>query len=281
MKFIVATSGGVDSMVLLDMMVRHFGAASIVVAHFDHGIRKESHEDAQFVRTQAALYGCTFELGHGELGASASEEKARKYRYAFLHGLSVKYTATLVVAHHLDDLVETVALQLMRGTGWRGLTPFGQFVVRPLLRMTKQQLISYAERHGIDWHEDATNSGLKYARNRIRPAVSKLPLDSKLQVAALATRQWEIRREVEAEVAKLVPGPQFSRYFFIMLDTAVREELLRHIVRGRLTRPQLARLGLAVCVAKAGTIYHAGSGVKIHFTTRQFTVELVELKEDS
>lgn len=277
MKFVVAVSGGVDSVVLLDMLVDKHGADSLVVAHFDHGVRSESGSDADFVRALAERYGCRLELRQEKLGAGASEALARERRYAFLHEVSEKWGAPLVTAHHLDDLVETVALHLQRGTGWRGLTPFGQSIERPLLLLEKTELLAYAQRRGLQWREDETNASTVYARNRIRPAVAKLPLETKREIAALYARQWELRYELEREVQQLLPeGMQQQRYFFIMSPPAARDELLRVITDGRLTRPQRNRLAHAVAVARPHTRYQAGSGVEIVFTSTQFTVKLLK-----
>lgn len=87
MKYVVAVSGGVDSVVLLDMLVKT-GEHELVVAHFDHGIRNESTDDANFVAGLAAQYGLPFKVTQGHLGSAASEELARNKRYEFLKGLA-------------------------------------------------------------------------------------------------------------------------------------------------------------------------------------------------
>ena len=104
MKRVVAVSGGVDSVVLLDMLADE--GVNIVVAHFDHGIRPDSAADAWFVKALAARYGVEYIGKREELGADASEELARERRYAFLHEVAQKHHAKLVTAHHLDDLIE-------------------------------------------------------------------------------------------------------------------------------------------------------------------------------
>ena len=282
MKYVVAVSGGVDSVVLLDMLVKEYGPASLVVAHFDHGIRAHSSDDAIFVQRLAGVYGCTYVSERVELGDEASEQLAREYRYAFLDKVTRMYPGTiLATAHHLDDLVETVALQLIRGTGWRGLTPFGApGVERPLLSLEKEDILLYAEEHGLEWREDETNTSMKYARNRIRPQVARLPLDVKRQIHALYSAQWGVRMAVRREAEQLA-GREGScgRHVIIMATPSVRRELLRYVTRGRLTRPQLDRLAIAVCVARANTVFQAGSGVKVHFTTRTFEVELIKLEK--
>ena len=276
MNKVVAVSGGVDSVVLLDMLVGKHGASTIIVAHFDHGIRPSSSADAVFVQELAHRYGCIYEGAREELGVSASEERARDSRYRFLHSVALMYDAQLVTAHHLDDLVETVVLQNIRGTGWRGLTPFGQDIERPLLDMTKEDILDYARAHRLAWREDETNQTLLYARNRIRPAVGALPIDTKRQIHALYTQQWAIRADIDQEVAKLLETRTSERYFFIMTPPSEREELLRALTAGRLTRPQLTRLAHAICVAKPRSAYQAGAGIEVHFTTRTFSVKLIK-----
>ena len=112
---LVAVSGGVDSVVLLDMLAR--SEDRLVVAHVDHGIREESSEDAQFVEGLAHQYQVPFVSTRLELGLEASEDTARRARYAFLEAEAAKRGAVIVTAHHLDDVVGSVAINLIRGTG--------------------------------------------------------------------------------------------------------------------------------------------------------------------
>ena len=116
MSKILAVSGGIDSMVMLDI----FKDEDVVVAHFDHGTRPSSLNDATFVRNQAAKYQKVFQAARGELGEGASEDAARKARYQFLHDIARQYQpAEIYTAHHLDDLIESIIINIMRGTGWR------------------------------------------------------------------------------------------------------------------------------------------------------------------
>ena len=135
MRYVVAVSGGVDSVVLLHQMVQD-GGSELVVAHFDHGIREDSDLDAQFVRELAQSYRLPCEVRREELGSGASEELARNRRYAFLREVAKKHRATIVTAHHMNDIPETIAINLTRGTGWRGLAVLGSDVHRPLLHMS-------------------------------------------------------------------------------------------------------------------------------------------------
>lgn len=272
MKYIVAVSGGVDSMVLLDMLHK-LEDHELIVAHFDHGIREDSASDADFVASTARRYGLPFFSSREELGERASEALARDRRYAFLNQLAHQQGAKIVTAHHLDDLVETVAINMTRGTGWRGLAVFDADVVRPLVDIPKSALLEYAKKHEIAWREDSTNTDNAYLRNRLRPKAATVPLDSKRQLRALHAHQKALKTEIEKEVRAIVGGgPKYSRYLFTHLQTPVALESLRVITGGALTRPQLARLLHAIKVGAASSMYEAGSGVKAYFTTRHFSL---------
>lgn len=272
MKYIVAVSGGVDSVVLLDMM-RKLPGHELIVAHFDHGIRDDSAEDAKFVSLLAARHGLVYAGRREELGKNASEALARDRRYAFLRQLAAQHDARIVTAHHLDDLVETVAINLKRGTGWRGLAALDSDVSRPLIDIPKQRLINYAQANGLTWHEDSTNATDAYLRNRVRRKASDISPDIKRQLRALHSHQKQLKRDIEEETLQLIGnGPEYSRYLLTHVPQPVALECLRFITKGVLTRPQLLRLLLAVKTAAAGSVHEAGSGVKVRFSTRHFSL---------
>lgn len=270
MNYVVAVSGGVDSVALLDMMVRA-NAGQLVVAHFDHGIRDDSHEDVLFVAELAKKHNLPFETRREELGLEASEALARERRYAFLCELADKHSATIVTAHHLDDLVETVAINMTRGTGWRGLSVFHSDIERPLVDIEKSALIAYAQKNGLTWREDSTNEDHKYLRNRIRTKTGALSSEAKRSLRALQLQQHQAKKTIEDEAKALIgDGPRYDRYWFTHVPVAVAIECLRVLTNGSLTRPQLARALHAIKVALPGSKYAAGSGVNFHFSTRQF-----------
>lgn len=272
MNYLVAVSGGVDSVVLLDMLVKQ-GKHSLIVAHFDHGIRSESAEDEVFVRQLAESLGLTYVSKREVLGSSASEALARDRRYAFLKNEAKKHQAQLVTAHHLDDLVESIAINLHRGTGWRGVAVFGSSIERPLLNMPKAAIIQYAKANQLEWREDATNSTNTYLRNRLRKKTASLSIDQKRQLHALQATQKQLHDEITKEVGELVgKGPSYSRYLFTTLPIRVALECLRVMTQGSLTRPQLERLLHAIKTTASGKKYEAGSGIIVQFSTRNFTL---------
>jgi tRNA(Ile)-lysidine synthetase-like protein len=275
-KYVIAVSGGVDSVVLLDMMSK-LPEPHLVVAHFDHGIRDDSQEDAAFVGTLAKKYGLEFETKREELGKQASEERARQRRYSFLNEMAEKYKAAVVTAHHSDDIIETIAINHSRGTGWRGLAVLDSSVIRPLLTMSKQHIYDYAMKHGLEWREDSTNSSDAYLRNRLRSRTKQLSSDIKQQLLNLRRRQVALKKDIDQEVKQLVgTGPEYERHFFIQAHVQPAQEVLRHITMGLLTRPQLERTLLAIKTTKGRKIYQAGNGVEFHFTPRHFELKLIK-----
>lgn len=260
-------------MVLLDMLVRS-GEHELVVAHFDHGIRPESADDARFVAGLAQRYGLPFETERAELGANASEDTARQARYDFLRRVATKCDAILATAHHQDDVLETIAINLSRGTGWRGLAVMNDTSIRrPLLDRPKRQLHDYAVIHGLEWVEDATNASDAYLRNRIRRRLHKLDENAKNILIKLWHEQCRQARDIDEESACLATA---SRHMLTMIDEATALELLRALLAKEslsLDRPQRRRLLHAIKTARPGSTVEPGSGMAVSFTLREFIVK--------
>jgi tRNA(Ile)-lysidine synthetase-like protein len=170
-EYVVAVSGGVDSMVLLDILATAPSRRGyiLVVAHFDHAMRAESAADAAFVAEAARGYGAQFVTARAALPLT-SEAQARTARHAFFHDVLRGHpNHRLVTAHHQDDLIETSLLNLTRGTGWEGMAPFNKGdIVRPLLPVSKVQIVAYAKHHHLWWHEDPSNADRGNPRNFLR-----------------------------------------------------------------------------------------------------------------
>lgn len=260
-------------MVLLDVFVRS-AEHEIIVAHYDHGIRPESAADARFVAGLCQKYNVSFETERGELGETASEETARRKRYEFLKRISKKYQAQLVTAHHLDDLVETTAINLVRGTGWRGLCGMSDTSIhRPLLGKTKEWVHEYALAHNLEWVEDETNASDAYLRNRLRAKTMCLSISAKRKLLALRNQQLGLAKDISEQSESL---RTLDRYFLTMIDDEVAFELLRSTLNNfntSLTRPQLRQMLHKIKTALPGTILQAGPGVVITFTKREFIVK--------
>jgi len=271
MKYVVAVSGGVDSVVLLDMLVKE-QKHELIVAHFDHGIRRESPDDARFVKGLARHYGLLHEGAREQLGSTTSELQARVRRYAFLKKTAQKHNATLVTAHHMDDMIETVAINIRRGTGWRGLSVFGDTsIVRPLVEYLKADILEYAQTHNLEWVQDDTNNSDEYLRNRIRKQLRLMSREQKSEIFDLFSKQKNIRLRIDENIRDVVHIR--SRYFFIMIHSSVALEILKRITAYTLTSLQLSAMLHAIKTIKPGNRMSAGSGITIRFTNREFIVE--------
>lgn len=279
MKYLLAVSGGVDSVVMLDMLARR-EAQSLTVAHFDHGIRTDSAADARFVKALAARYNVPFVSKREELGPRASEDYARKQRYIFLRDEAQKIGATIMTAHHADDVIETIAINIKRGTGWRGVAALDAVdITRPLLDMRKKEIRAYALRKRLEWVEDSTNASTMYLRNRVRQRLaSNLSPRHKKRLLDLWKEQRILKSAIETEVAQYMHfDTPYDRYFFITIEPAMAIEILRTIIttisQKSPTRPQTERALLAIKTARAGTTFELGDGIKLYFTTDKFVVQ--------
>lgn len=184
---IVGVSGGLDSIVLLDLLVDlpQEMKPAIHVAHVNHQLRPESDEEEAFVRKLCADYEvpCSVHTWNRSLQPDTGmEQAAREVRYAFFEKVAKKFNSSAILtAHHKDDQVETVLMRFVRGNSLDELTGIrqkrysgGLTYIRPLLSFSKENLRDYALEKKLHWYEDETNQSDDYTRNRFRHTV--LPL---------------------------------------------------------------------------------------------------------
>ena len=176
-RILLTVSGGVDSMVMLSLFTR--SGYSVGVAHCNFQLRgAESDEDEVLVEEEAKKYGVEFYNKRFETTAEmertgeSMEMAARRLRYAWFDTLSrgQGYTA-VAIAHHADDSIETFFINLLRGTGLRGLTGISTQVgriIRPLMFASRKEILEYAVANRIPFREDSSNRSTKYLRNKIR-----------------------------------------------------------------------------------------------------------------
>ena len=262
--YVVAVSGGVDSMVLLHLL-HGLAGLKLTVAHFDHGIRPDSHKDRRLVQQVSARYGLPFVYAEGNLGTQASEAAARTARYEFLHKVRQASGArAIITAHHKDDALETAVINLVRGTGRKGLTSLRttSTLERPLLAYSKQELRDYADTYELQWREDSTNSNPAYLRNHIRQQVhTKFTEDDKTRFHGLIAQQAQLNSELDrllaGELKRYAHGAELDRKWFILLPHAVALEIMAQWLRDNKIRTfdkkMLERLTHA---AKIHTIGH-------------------------
>ncbi len=194
-KLVLAVSGGVDSVVLVDLC--HKAGFDFVIAHCNFRLRgDESTRDEDFVRSLGGKYGKEVLVKHFDTKTYAEENKcsiqvaARELRYGWFQSLIVNRQPLteaaslppfrgwgLATAHQADDNIETLLLNFFRGTGINGLhgiLPKQGNVIRPLLFAIREEIIAYAKQENIAWVEDSSNASDKYSRNFVRHQVVPL-----------------------------------------------------------------------------------------------------------
>lgn len=176
-KLLLATSGGLDSMVMVDLFSQL--SYEIAIAHCNFQLRGvESFEDQNFVQNYADSKGINLFLTQFDTETFAKDYKlstqvaARQLRYSWFYELlETQQYDYILTAHHADDNLETFLINLVRGTGIDGLTGIpaeNENVIRPLLIFSRQEIEQYAKDNNIDWREDSSNASDKYMRNKIR-----------------------------------------------------------------------------------------------------------------
>ena len=165
----------------------------------------------------------------------------------------------VALGHHADDLIETAVMNLIRGTGWRGLTPMSQNqIARPLLSWTKTDITQYAIEHNLSWVEDSTNDSMSYFRNRIRGVIGAWARDEKGQFLQLITKQVDLRCQIDSEIDSYInkhiesdgDSLVIRRYNLIMLPNDVAIEILKRLTESKLTTGQLWQLLIFIKSAK-------------------------------
>ncbi|WEK54293.1 MAG: tRNA lysidine(34) synthetase TilS [Candidatus Cohnella colombiensis] len=256
---VIAVSGGPDSMALLHLLYTmslqtHF---RVVVAHANHQFRgAESDAEAILVRRIAQEWGMTFEMAElnmpdyiAQTGMNA-QSASREKRYQFLHEVAERYGShTLLLGHHAGDQAETLLMRILRGTGPGGLAgiPYRRIdnnleLIRPLLRITKDELLSYCERYNIPYAIDSSNLDTHYFRNEVR--LTLLPMleaynpqiqASLVRLADMAAVDDDYMGQVtsavfQQEVTADGAGYRLSRESFSRLHVALQRRLIKLIL---------------------------------------------------
>lgn len=324
MKKILAVSGGVDSMVMMHLFRDD---PEVAVAHFNHGTRESCYADEEFVRRVAGEYGLPVYVGRAKLGAGVSEEQARISRYEYLEKLAVElgggandclssgadenegFGAVIYMAHHGDDLIETMAINLIRGTGWRGLTPFSRTgVKRPFLEtnllpssnagvLFRKDIYDYAAKNNIVFRQDPTNTDEKYLRNRVRILAQKLSFEKKMALVKIYHEMNNLRTEVDEVVGQILGLTEedanqevergaskltnanvvekYPRAWFNELEDKAAIEILKEILARagvRATRPQMLDFLRAIREYPAGRKFNLPKDRFAKIGTREFII---------
>ncbi|UCF21212.1 MAG: tRNA lysidine(34) synthetase TilS [Gemmatimonadota bacterium] len=276
----VALSGGVDSVVLLHLLLELQGAWGwrVSAAHFDHRMREGSLREAEWVRRLCQRLGIEHRIGSAHHRPS-NEADARDLRYAFLiEALDELGGGLLATAHQADDQAETVLFRLRRGSGLAGLAGIPERrppgIVRPLLPFWRQEIEAFAQSRGLDYLADPSNLDLSFARNRIRrqliPAIEAggLP-DLRLQLHRLAglARRATVAVEplIEKALHELIAEADerrivVARSGLLAYDSNVQAHLLRALAARLGQRPGRTGTCLALEFIRTGS---SGRGINL------------------
>ncbi|HSH18164.1 MAG TPA: tRNA lysidine(34) synthetase TilS [Candidatus Saccharimonadales bacterium] len=283
-RYVVAVSGGIDSIVLLHLL-RGRPDLQLTVAHYDHGIRPDSRQDRLLVQELARDYGLPFVYDAGRLGAGASEAAARQARYAFLHKARQATLADAVVtAHHKDDVLETAILNLIRGGSRKGMAALRDtaLVRRPLLNVRKIDIRDYAARYELRWHEDSTNKDTKYLRNHVRhalvPRIDNRSLDELYaRISRLQILNQEIDRLLAGLMAEYVVNHTLDLRAFRQLPHAIAREVMATWLRTEgitiLDKKMLERLAHGAKIHKEGRIVEVNKTTVLKVYDRYLALE--------
>jgi len=214
---VVAVSGGIDSVVMLHML-HQLGCKSCIVAHMNFSLRgAESDEDETFVKNLAGELQYEFRSKKVNTLEYADQEKistqmaARVLRYTWFNELMISYGATkILTAHHADDSIETIFINLFRGTGLAGLKGItsNHGVVRPMLCFHRKEIEAFAIKNGIRWREDSSNAKDDYLRNRIRhkilPELDQLSKQWRSNLLDLASDLNEAEQFIKISGSKIL-----------------------------------------------------------------------------
>lgn len=172
-KLLVSVSGGVDSMVLCDLLLK--SNLNYSIAHINYKLRgKESDDDQLFIKKYSKINKLNFYSKSYNLSnyTKSIQSIARDIRYEYLNKIKTQYKYDYILtAHHLDDNIETIFLNLQRGkknNTFLGIKEFNNYILRPLLELTKEEIINYAIKNDLKWRIDSSNIENKYSRNKIR-----------------------------------------------------------------------------------------------------------------
>lgn len=283
-RYVLAVSGGVDSMVLLDILAKKPGV-DLIVAHFNHGIRADASKDQELVRSTAKRLRLKYEAGYGRLGPKTSENAARQARYAFLETARQGHGAkAIITAHHQDDLIETAFINLLRGTGRRGLVSISsnKAVIRPLLGVSKEAIVQYAKKHKLAWTDDPTNENTDYLRNYLRhkllPGLSAAQRENLISnIDKVAKIDTEFNHQIANLSQYTKPIELIHREKFSILPYELGNELIRRwLVEAGATdfeRHHIERINHSLRTARSLTTYPIKSGLQINIgqKTAHFT----------
>lgn len=246
---IIGCSSGPDSMALVDMLlkIREKYHLSLIIAHVNHNVRKESFDEALYMKDYCQNNNLVFEtMTIEDYGDDNFHNEARNIRYNFFESLVHKYEADyLMTAHHGDDLIETVLMRIVRGSNLNGYSGFkkvvpmeGYKIVRPLIHYTKEELEEYDKVNNVKYFVDSSNDKDKYTRNRYRKYVIPFLKDEDSNVhhkflkfsEELSDASRFIDKERDKALDRCLNGSSINLELFVKEDKFIQKEILYYLL---------------------------------------------------
>ena len=246
---VVGCSTGPDSMALVDMLlkIQDKYSLSIIIAHVNHNVRKESYDEALFLKKYCEENHLVFEsMVIENYGDDNFHNEARNIRYHFFESIVHKYDANyLMTAHHGDDLIETILMRIVRGSNLNGYSGFKElidmddyWIARPLIFYTKAELEEYDKINQVPYFIDCSNNKDTYTRNRYRkyvlPFLKEEEKDAHLKFLKFSKSLQEASKFIDKErkkaINRVLTGDIIKIDLFLNEDEFIQKEILYYIL---------------------------------------------------
>ena len=244
-KIILACSTGADSMYLLYSILKTTYKENLVVCYFNHNTREQCKDEERFLQDlwkehwfEVEVAECDFEKIQKLYPSKSFEELAREKRYQFFDAVCHLYNSkNVILGHHLDDRIETMMFNMLRGsklTGLINMTEYSWNILRPLLWLEKSEIINYLGENNLKYFEDESNASNKYTRNYMRnevlPMFEQVHPEHKRNLQNLLSYFEDIKLHLDNEVdAFLWWEKNFSISEFNSLSPLLQKEVIREI----------------------------------------------------
>ena len=245
-NIVVGCSAGPDSMALLHYLTNNT-KNKIICCHINHNVRKESKEEEKYLKNYCQKQNIPFEVYKIEkYGENNFENEARIKRYNFYEQTLKKYNSHyLFLAHHGDDLIETIIMKINRGSNLEGYAGIKEIskqkdytIIRPFLSYTKEDLLDYDERNNIEYFIDKTNLDTTYTRNRIRANILPVLKKESKDIHKQFLKYSKVLLEYNTYIEEVIKEKENSIYKDNVLDLNlfkkekpfIQKNLLYHIL---------------------------------------------------
>lgn len=233
-------------MALLHYLINNY-KDKIIVAHINHNVRKQSNTEELFLSNYCKDNNITFEcMKITEYKENNFENEARKKRYKFYKEMLTKYNSSyLFLAHHADDLMETIIMKITRGSninGYAGIKKISYqdnyYIVRPFLDYTKQDILEYIKKYNITYYDDYTNNDITYTRNRIRhniiPLLKKEDINIHKKFIKYSNTLNEYNDYINYEIENIIKDIYINNTLYLdkfnIMHPFIKKNILYHIL---------------------------------------------------